>query len=76
MSGHLKPMTQEWAGDDLNQIIDRAFKSSGSSERAYLRKLWDGESWQSIKEKLMVEGSAWYVWYMDGVKQHLANISS
>jgi hypothetical protein len=56
-------------------IIDRAFKFEGVSERAYLRRLWDGESWKSIKEKLMTEGSVWYVWWMDGVRQHLENIT-
>jgi len=64
---------EEDASEDLNYIIDRALKFEGSHERAYLRKLWDGESWKSIKEKLLTEGSAWHVWYMDGVRQHLIN---
>lgn len=58
--------------DDLNVIIDSAMKREGGSARAYLRKLWDGESWKSIKEKLETEGSVWYVWWMDGV--NLANL--
>ena len=65
---------QEAASDDLSIIIDHAMQFGGVSERAYLRKLWDGESWQSIKEKLQVEGSAWYVWWMDGVNAHLRNL--
>jgi hypothetical protein len=69
----LESPTQEEASDELNMIIDRAFTFHGVSERNYLRKLWDGESWPSIKEKLMVEGSAWYVWYMDGVNAHIRN---
>jgi len=71
----LETPSEEYASGDLNIIIDKSFRFSGSSERAYLRKLWDGESWKSIKAKLMVEGSCWYVWYMDGVRQHLMNIS-
>jgi hypothetical protein len=36
-----------------------------------LRKMWDNESWTSIKEKLNdiydQGGSIWQVWWMDGV---------
>lgn len=72
----LETPDEECAIEDLNYIIDNAMKFEGSKERAYLRKLWDGEPWQSIKEKLYTEGSAWYVWYMDGVRQHLINLKS
>ena len=71
----LETPIEEYASEDLSLIIDRAFKFRGTSERAYLRKLWDGESWKSIKAKLQTEGSAWYVWYIDGVRQHLANLT-
>tara|TARA_Y100000296_G_C5033448_1_gene186052 strand:+ start:113 stop:367 length:255 start_codon:yes stop_codon:yes gene_type:complete len=70
----LESEDQDWASEDLNHIIDKALKFEGVSERAYLRKLWDGESWQSIKERASTEGSVWYVWYMDGVNQHLRNL--
>jgi len=72
----LETPDEEMASNDLNCIIEQAFRFSGSRERAYLRKLWDNEPWHSIKLKLMTEGSCWYVWYMDGVRQHLANINS
>ncbi len=62
------------ASADLHLIADRARQFSGVSERAYLRKLWDGESWKSIKAKMNTEGSCWYVWYMDGVNAHLRNL--
>ena len=71
----LETPDEDFASDDLNMIIDEAMRFRGVSERTYLRRLWDGESWKSIKAKLMTEGSAWYVWYMDGVRQHLYNIS-
>ena len=71
----LETPDEEVASIDLNQIVERAFKFSGVSERAYLRKLWDGESWKSIKAKLQAEGSTWYVWWMDGVRQHIINNS-
>lgn len=70
----LETPDQEFAIDDLQSITYRAMKFEGSHERAYLRKLWDGESWKSIKEKLMTEGSVWYVWWMDGVNAHLRNL--
>jgi len=70
----LETQAQDEASEDLNIIIEGALEFSGVAERAYLRKLWDDESWESIKKKLMVEGSVWYVWYMDGVNRHLTNI--
>lgn len=70
----LESTDQEVASEDLNIIIAKAMKFSGISERAYLRKLWDNERWQSIKKKLQVEGSVWYVWWMDGVNAHLNNL--
>ena len=69
----LESSQEQHASEDLNFIIEEALKFKGTSQRAYLRKLWDGESWQSIKKKVLTEGSAWYVWYMDGVRQHLIN---
>jgi spore maturation protein CgeB len=64
---------EEWASEDLGLIIGEAMKFKGTSARAYLRKLWGNESWKSIKEKLHTEGSVWYVWYLDSVKNHLIN---
>ena len=66
---------EEFASEHLNSIIDKALKFSGTAERNYLKKLWEGESWQRIKSKLRTEGSVWYVWFMDRVRQHLQNIS-
>ncbi len=71
----LETPNEEAASVDLNFIVEAAFKHSRRAIN-YLRKLWDGESWQSIKSKLEVEGSAWYVWWMDGVRRHLTNITS
>lgn len=54
----------------LNNVIDAAM--DGDHEKQdFLRKLQNGESWESIKEKLEVEGSTWYVWYLDGVHQFM-----
>jgi hypothetical protein len=54
------------ASDELNWIIDHALNGNRKAINL-LRKLWDNEEWESIKKKLAVEGSCWYVWYMDGV---------
>lgn len=69
----LETPSEEIASESLNLIADMAFDGNRKAQ-SYLRKLWDGESWQSIKRKLETEGSVWYVWYMDGVRQHLANM--
>lgn len=60
------------ASDGLSAIVESAFLGRHSCQD-YLKKLWN-ENWLSIKEKLQTEGSVWYVWWMDGVRQHLENI--
>jgi hypothetical protein len=59
--------------NDLNRIANDALKGKVSAKN-YLRKLWDNESWISIKKKLETEGSIWYDWWMDGVNHHLINL--
>jgi hypothetical protein len=71
----LETPNEELATEDLNMVVSAALDGHSASARNYLRKLWDNESWESIKEKLLTEGSAWYVWWMDGVRQHAANLA-
>ena len=71
----LESKSELMASEDLNVICQGALKGSRSAQN-YLRKLWDNESWSSIKEKLQTEGSVYYVWWMDGVRQHLLNIQN
>ena len=59
----------------LNMIADDAMDGNTNAQ-GILSDIWDGESWESIKKKLEVEGSAWYaegsvwyVWWMDGVRE-------
>lgn len=61
------------ASDDLNILITQALNGKRSSLN-YLKTLWPECNWQEIKNKLNTEGSVWYVWYMDGVNQHIANL--
>jgi len=63
---------QEQAAIHLGEIVELAFSGSRKAQN-YLKKLWNND-WQTIKERLNTEGSVWYVWWMDGVNQHLANI--
>ena len=67
---------EELATEDLSIIVSVALDGHSASARNYLRKLWDNESWKSIKEKLLTEGSAWYVWWTDGVRQHATNMAT
>lgn len=63
------------ASDELSIIIQEALDGSLTNQK-YLSELWDNELWSSIKKKLMTEGSAWYVWWMDGVNAHLRKFQS
>ena len=55
--------------EDLSRIAESAIAGDRKSQN-YLKKLW-GEKWTRIKEKLQTKGSVWYVWWMDGVNQHI-----
>ena len=65
---------QDIAAEELNIIIGAAIDRHSTSARNYLKRLWRGDSWNTIKTRAMTEGSIWYVWYMDGVNQHLCNM--
>ena len=67
----LENQEQMAASEELNIIIEIALAGNRKHQN-YLKKLWN-EKWPFIKEKLLTEGSVWYVWYMDGVNQHIAN---
>ena len=67
----LETPDEESASIDLALLAERALK--WTTPRAYLEELW-GEPWLNIKAKLQTEGSCWYVWWMDGVRRHLANL--
>lgn len=62
---NLESPDQEAAAAGLSQIADSAMQGNEDAKQ-FLMELWE-ESWPSIEEKLKTEGSAWYVWWMDGV---------
>jgi hypothetical protein len=61
----LESPQEDVASEYLSDISTSALKGDKEAQN-FLKKLW-GENWNSIKEKLETEGSAWYVWWMDGV---------
>lgn len=60
----------------LWQDIELAMKTGDPEVIKELRALWDGEEWDVIVERSQVEGSTWYVWWMDGVNAFIRQASS
>lgn len=52
----------------LGEDIRLAVETKDPGLIAEIRALWDGEEWDDIVAKAQVEGSTWYVWWMDGAK--------
>lgn len=69
----LETPREDEAIDLLGLLIQEAMDTQDPKLIAYLRSLWDGESWESIQEKVNTEGSVWYVWQMDGVRAYMNN---
>lgn len=55
----------------LGEDIELAKKTGDPAAIAEIRALWDNELWEDIVEKAAVEGSTWYVWWMDGVRAYM-----
>lgn len=55
----------------LGEDIDLAKRTNDPALIAEIRVLWDNEPWEDILEKAAVEGSTWYVWWMDGARAYL-----
>lgn len=68
----LESSCQEHASNELSIIAQSAIDGERSCQN-YLKKLWPECSWKTIKERIMAEGSIWYVFWMDGVNQHIDN---
>ena len=64
---------QQFASEHLSSIANIAITGDRKAQN-YLKKLWPECSWQTIKERIMVEESTWYVFWIDGVNQHLVNL--
>ncbi len=56
----------------LSELIEEAKAGGSAEEIAFIRKLWGDElSWEEVQERAAVEGSTWYVWWMDGVRAYI-----
>ena len=55
------------ASDELNSIIEEAMGGDEEAQK-FLETVFE-EPWDEAKEKLETEGSAWEVWYEDGVRK-------
>lgn len=74
----LETRQEEAASYFLSELISEAIETKDRNLIRRLRRLWqfnafgrgskNGERWASIKRKVAVEGSAWYVWWMDGCR--------
>jgi len=62
----LETPTEEEACKNINCLYEQA-KQGKIRARNTIKKCYD-EDWPGIKEKMETEGSVWYVWYMDGVR--------
>ncbi len=66
----LESADEEYYSFSLSTWINETIESDCEESKAAIRQLWDGEEWDSIVAKVNVEGSAWYVWWMDGVRTY------
>lgn len=71
----LETEDEEFASEVLSDIANKAIEGN-TNQQQFLSFLWDGENWDSIKEKLMAEGSTWYVWWMDGVRKLMSQLDT
>lgn len=56
----------------LSELIEDAKKNGTEEEIEFIRSLWGRQySWKDIQEMAAVDGSTWYVWWMDGVRAYI-----
>ena len=67
----LESADEEFYSFSLSTWINETIESQDKVSMAAISQLWDGEPWESIVEKVRVEGSTWYVWWMDGVRTYM-----
>lgn len=72
----LESSEQETASYLLSEDIRLAMETEDPELIAELRQLWDDEPWEQVVERSQVEGSTWYVWWMDGVNAFARRASS
>lgn len=75
---NLETAQVEAASYFLSELIQEARETHDRNLIRRIRRLWQfdafgrgsrrGEKWASILKKISVEGSTWYVWWIDGVR--------
>lgn len=56
----------------LGEYIRETELSKSEADIAIIRSFWNDEyDWEEIVKKSQVEGSTWYVWWMDGVRAYI-----
>ena len=64
----LETSTEDRFNDLLDRICQSAKKGNKKAQKYLSKKIWK-EQWQTISLKLDVEGSVWYVWWIDGIHE-------
>lgn len=67
----LESQDEEYYSFSLSTWIEATIDSQDKVSMAAISQLWDGESWEDVVAKFKVEGSTWYVWWMDGVREYM-----
>lgn len=57
----------------LGDLIEETKESGDEKQIAFLRGLWDNESWDRIQKKFAEtqDSSRWIVWWTDGVHAYM-----
>lgn len=56
----------------LGEYIRETIASKSQEDIETIRGFWNNEdSWETIVERAACETSAWYVWWMDGVRAYV-----
>ena len=53
----------------INNFYEKATKGDRNLQNGLKR--WFESDWQTIQKRFETEGSVWYVWYMDGVRNYM-----
>ena len=62
---------EEYYSWSLSTWIAATIESQDEDAKAAIRSLWnDEDAWDDIVKKTKDETSAWYVWWMDGVRKY------
>jgi len=63
---------EEYAIDLMGNLYQQGLTRQGIKARSILKDCFE-DDWKTIKERLEIEGSCWYVWQMDGVRKFIEN---